>query len=77
MYITRAIINFAKRYHLRIGKSVIVGFIMSAISTLWMISIGGIVAIMVEPALKHYELAFSLGAMLFMSVVKFMAKKLN
>lgn len=77
MYITRAIIKFAKRYHLRIGKSVVVGFIMSAISTLWMISIGGIVAIMVESALKHYELAFSFGAMIFMSVVKFMAKKVE
>lgn len=77
MYITRAIINFAKKHSLRMGRSILVSFIMSAISLLWMIAVGGMVTMMVKSDGNQYAILGAIGAMLFMSGVKFVAKRVE
>lgn len=78
MYITRAILKFGKRYHLHMKKTVMMGLVMMIISSLWMLSVGGVVAVIAvgeQRNSRNFVMAISLAVVI--SIIKFISKKLE
>ena len=78
MYITRAILKFGKRYHLRMKKTVMMGLVMMIISSLWMLSVGGVVAVIAvgeQRNSRNFVMAVSLAVVI--SIIKFISQKLE
>lgn len=78
MYITRVILKFGKRYHLHMKKTVMMGLVMMIISSLWMLSVGGVLAVIAvgeQRNSKNFIIAISLAVII--SIIKFISQKLE